>query len=57
MLTMSNNPQSDSAPGQIAPTVKKFRLGDQPSDFAYWQSQPYAARLAALEELRRPRSL
>jgi len=23
------------------------------NDFAYWQTQPYAARLAALEEVRR----
>jgi hypothetical protein len=27
-------------------------LQDQPTDFAYWQSQPPAARLAALEAIR-----
>ena len=33
--------------------VRKFALEEQPSDFAYWQEQPYEARLAALEEIRR----
>jgi hypothetical protein len=37
----------------IARTMQKFRMGDQPSDFIYWQTQPYAARLAALEDIRR----
>jgi hypothetical protein len=37
----------------IAMTVRKVGLRDQPTDFAYWQSQPYTARLAALEEIRR----
>ncbi len=32
---------------------RKLRLSEQPSDFAYWQTQPYAARLAALEQIRR----
>ncbi|MBM3133474.1 MAG: hypothetical protein FJZ95_10670 [Chloroflexi bacterium] len=30
----------------------KVRMGEQKSDFAYWQSQPYSARLAALEQIR-----
>ena len=30
----------------------KVNIGDQKSDFAYWQTQPYALRLAALEEIR-----
>ena len=38
---------------KIAKTVKKMRIDEQPSDFAYWQTQPYAARLAALEDIRR----
>ena len=38
---------------KIAKVVRKVGLYDQPTDFAYWQSQPYAARLAALEEIRR----
>jgi hypothetical protein len=38
---------------KIAPVVRKFALGEQPTDFAYWQTQPYAARIAALEEIRR----
>ena len=32
--------------------VRKVPLGQQPSDFAYWQAQPYQARLAALEQIR-----
>jgi len=39
--------------GGVAAVVRKFPLGEQPTDFAYWQSQPYAARIAALEEMRR----
>jgi hypothetical protein len=30
----------------------KVSLRRQESDFAYWQTQPYAARLAALEQMR-----
>jgi hypothetical protein len=37
----------------IAKTVTKVKLEDQPKDFAYWQSQPYHVRLAALEQIRR----
>lgn len=32
---------------------RKVKLNDQATDFAYWQSRPYDARLAALEEIRR----
>ena len=38
---------------KVAKVAKKLRLSEQPSDFAYWQTQPYAARLAALEQIRR----
>jgi hypothetical protein len=31
----------------------KVNLYQQRSDFAYWQTQPYLARLAAIEEIRR----
>ncbi len=37
---------------QIAKVVHKTTLQAQGSDFAYWQSQPHVARLAALEEIR-----
>ncbi len=37
----------------IAKVYKIVGLKDQPTDFTYWQSQPYEARLAALEEIRR----
>ena len=36
----------------IARVVRKVALGSEPSDFAYWQTQTYQARLAALEEIR-----
>jgi len=36
----------------IAKVVKKVKLGEQTSDFAWWQSQPPAARLEALEQIR-----
>ncbi len=31
----------------------KVKMGEEESDFAYWQTQPPEARLAALEEIRR----
>lgn len=31
----------------------KVNMHEQRSDFAYWQSQPYQVRLAALEQIRR----
>lgn len=37
----------------IALVVRKVKLSEQGNDFAYWQTQPYEARLAALEEIRR----
>jgi hypothetical protein len=37
----------------IAKIVTKVKIEEQPNDFAYWQSQPYHARLAALEQIRR----
>jgi hypothetical protein len=39
-------------PRGIVRTARTVRLGEEPSDFAYWQAQPYEARLAALEEIR-----
>lgn len=32
--------------------VTKMNIRQQKSDFVYWQSQPYQARLAALEQIR-----
>lgn len=37
----------------IVKVCTKVKIGDQKTDFAYWQTQPYASRLAALEEIRR----
>ena len=36
----------------VVKVVRKVSLGDQASDFAYWQSQPYQVRLATLEAIR-----
>ena len=49
---MINDETTAAQPSTIAPVVQKFRLGEQPTDFAYWQTQPYEARLAALEQIR-----
>lgn len=37
----------------IQKIVHKTTLQEQKSDFQYWQSQSYKARLAALEQIRR----
>ena len=37
---------------QIEKVRRKFNINRQPTDFAFWQSQPYEKRLAALEEIR-----
>lgn len=36
----------------VEKSFSKVNLREQKSDFAFWQSQPYRARLAALEEIR-----
>lgn len=37
----------------IQPVWRKLPLRSLQSDLAYWQTQPYSVRLAALEEIRR----
>ncbi|CAG0931896.1 hypothetical protein TFLX_02340 [Thermoflexales bacterium] len=37
---------------RIAKTVTKVNIRQQTNDFAYWQTQSYQTRLAALEEIR-----
>lgn len=37
---------------RLKKTYTKVNLYRQKSDFAYWQSQPYPVRLAALEQIR-----
>ena len=37
----------------ISKTVTKVPVGEQKSDFACWQTQPYEVRLATLEQIRR----
>jgi hypothetical protein len=36
----------------VKKSYSKVSIYQQQSDFSYWQSQPYQARLAALEEIR-----
>ena len=43
----------DISARKIARVYKKVSLESQESDFAFWQSQPYAVRLATLEQIRR----
>jgi hypothetical protein len=38
---------------RIEKICRKFNINRQPSDFEYWQSQPYEKRLATLEEIRK----
>ncbi len=37
----------------IEKVLRIYRLGEDPSDAAFWRSLPYTARIAALEEIRR----
>jgi hypothetical protein len=43
---------SDAKKRQVRESVVKIAMWEHESDFAYWQTQPYAARLAALEQIR-----
>ena len=36
----------------VQTVYKIVKLHEQKNDFEYWQSQPYEARLAALEQIR-----
>ncbi len=38
---------------KVEKIVTRAKLAQQPSDFAYWQTQSYETRLAALEQIRR----
>jgi hypothetical protein len=38
---------------KIAKVVNKTKIGEEKSDFAYWQTKTSAERFAALEEIRR----
>lgn len=41
-----------SPPRNIAPVVRKFRLGEEPRDVQFWRTLPMPARLAALHAIR-----
>src|SRR5205085_10563797 len=38
---------------EVKRVYAKMPVGEQPSDFSYWQTQSYQARIAALEEIRK----
>jgi hypothetical protein len=38
---------------EIAKVIHKIKIRESKSDFAYWQTQPPVARIAALEQIRR----
>jgi hypothetical protein len=37
----------------IPKIIQRYRIGEQPKDFIYWQSRSFEERLGALEEIRR----
>lgn len=37
----------------VGKVIKKYKLNEQPNDFAFWQSKSYAERLDALEQIRK----
>ncbi len=47
------NETSEKGSRCIKKVYRKFDIDRQPTDFAYWQTQPYQKRLATLEEIRR----
>ena len=36
----------------ISKVIKKYKLNEQPNDFAFWQSRSYEERLDTLEQIR-----
>jgi hypothetical protein len=36
----------------IAKVIKKYKVGEQPKDIAYWRKKTFAERLDALEQIR-----
>lgn len=38
---------------KVAKVINKTKIGEETSDFAYWQTKSYGERLAALEDIRR----
>jgi len=37
---------------EVKPVVVKVKIDEQKNDFAFWQTQSYQTRLAALEQIR-----
>jgi len=36
----------------IQKAVAKYKVGEQPSEYSFWQTQSYESRLMALEQIR-----
>ena len=36
----------------IIKVVNKYKVGEEPSDFSFWQSKSYEERIDALEQIR-----
>ena len=49
---MSSEQISMETTSRIHKVYTKVNLHEQKNDFAYWQAQPYQARLDALEQIR-----
>ncbi|MBT8342013.1 MAG: hypothetical protein KJP07_18570 [Desulfatitalea sp.] len=37
----------------ITKVIKKYKINEQPNDFAFWRSRSYEERLEALEQIRK----
>ena len=49
---MSQKTEKHSVSGIDRTTVRRVKIEDAQSDFAFWQAQSYEQRLAALEQIR-----
>jgi hypothetical protein len=46
------NKQQEAIMG-IRKIIRKYKIHEQPNDFAFWQSKSYEERLDALEQIRK----
>ena len=51
--TLPNSKKIEEPDMSISKVIKKYKLNEQPNDFAFWQSKSYEERLEALEEIRK----
>jgi len=52
MVRKRDEGQPGRVTNRVQKVVTKSNIRDRKSDFAFWQSQPYLLRLAALEAIR-----